>query len=262
MPLLALKLVIAPLLIGGTSLAARRWGHAVAGLIVSLPLTSGPVVVFVALEHGTAMAAEVGLATLAGGFALCAFALATAASVRLGPLGAVVAGSVAFGIVALAIDRLDPGSLVVLAPLVGLALALTLRLLPAGRATAATVRSPRWDLPARIVVGTALIVGISTAAPVVGPRAAGLLATYPVYLGTLTVFAHLRDGPLAAVAMQRGLITGLFGWLGFWTMLLAGLPAIGIVVVVPAVAAAVAIQAPLLRALRVPAEGEPEDLVP
>lgn len=262
MPLLALKLVIAPLLIGGTSLAARRWGHGVAGLIVSLPLTSGPVVVFVALEHGTGLAVEVGLATLAGGFALCAFALATAASVGLGPFGAVAAGSVAFGAAAFVIDRVDPGSLGVLIPLVGLALALTLRLLPGGRPAASVRTPPRWDLPVRIVVGTALIVGISTAAPFVGPRAAGLLATYPVYLGTLTVFAHLHDGPSAAVAMQRGLITGLFGWLGFWAVMLAGLPLVGVAVVVPAVIAAVAIQAPLLRFLRVPVADELDDLVP
>ena len=43
MPVLALKLILTPLLIGGASLAARRWGPAIGGWLVSLPLTSGPV---------------------------------------------------------------------------------------------------------------------------------------------------------------------------------------------------------------------------
>jgi hypothetical protein len=36
-PILALKLVLTPVLIGGASLAARRWGPAIGGLIVALP---------------------------------------------------------------------------------------------------------------------------------------------------------------------------------------------------------------------------------
>lgn len=248
--LLALKLVIAPLLIGVTSLAARRFGHAVAGLIVSLPLTSGPIVVLVALEHGTDLAVEVGLATLAGGFALCAYSLAAAAAARSGPWTTVGAGSLAFAAVAVVIDLVDPVSLPVLLGGVGLGLAATLRLLPPGRAAAESQAHPRWDLPLRILVGTALIVGISTAAPLVGPRVAGLLATYPVYVSTLTVFAHLRDGPGAAIAMQRGLITGLFGWLAFWAVLLPTLPSVGPIGVLFAALAALLVEGAALRVVR------------
>jgi hypothetical protein len=50
METLALKLVLTPTLIGATSLAGRKWGAAVSGWLVGLPLTSGPVALFLALE--------------------------------------------------------------------------------------------------------------------------------------------------------------------------------------------------------------------
>ena len=46
-----LKLILAPVIIGGASLAGRRWGPAVSGWLVGLPLTSGPVIFFLALSQ-------------------------------------------------------------------------------------------------------------------------------------------------------------------------------------------------------------------
>ena len=50
MDLLALKLTFAPILLAAATLAVRRWGEIVGGLLVGLPLTSGPISVFLALE--------------------------------------------------------------------------------------------------------------------------------------------------------------------------------------------------------------------
>ncbi|MEX5997204.1 hypothetical protein [Providencia hangzhouensis] len=43
MELFVFKVVITPLLLLTASLAARRWGESIGGLIVGLPLTSGPI---------------------------------------------------------------------------------------------------------------------------------------------------------------------------------------------------------------------------
>ena len=56
--MLSLKLVLTPLLIAAASLAQRKWGGLAGGLIAGLPLTSAPVSVFLALEHGPAFAAH------------------------------------------------------------------------------------------------------------------------------------------------------------------------------------------------------------
>src|SRR5262252_4592204 len=73
---LALKLVLTPALIGAVSLAGRRWGPAIGGWLAGLPLTSAPVVFFLALDHGLAFAAATSIGILTGAISGAAFCLA------------------------------------------------------------------------------------------------------------------------------------------------------------------------------------------
>jgi hypothetical protein len=49
MDLVWIKLILTPLAITAIALAGRRWGPAVGGWIAGLPLTSGPVSLYLAL---------------------------------------------------------------------------------------------------------------------------------------------------------------------------------------------------------------------
>ena len=96
-PVLALKLVLTPLLIAGASLAARRWGPAIGGLLIALPLTSGPVAFFLAVDHGAAFAAGAVVGSLGGLVAITGFCLAYAAvGPRAGAAAGIGAASAAF----------------------------------------------------------------------------------------------------------------------------------------------------------------------
>src|SRR5215475_15121158 len=75
MNIFVLKLILAPIIIGAASLAGRRWGPAVSGWLVGLPLTSAPVTFLLALEHGASFAASVSLGTLAGTISQTLFAV-------------------------------------------------------------------------------------------------------------------------------------------------------------------------------------------
>jgi hypothetical protein len=75
MDTLVLKVVVTPMLIAAASLAGRRWGQAVSGWFVGLPLTSGPVAFFVALDYGVGFAAATSLGALAAAIAEAAFCL-------------------------------------------------------------------------------------------------------------------------------------------------------------------------------------------
>ena len=44
--LLLLKLVLAPLLVALATLVARRWGPKIGGVVVGLPLSTGPIFLF------------------------------------------------------------------------------------------------------------------------------------------------------------------------------------------------------------------------
>lgn len=56
MTLFYLKLTITPLLMWAISLASRRWGGLLGGLLSGLPITSALVMTFLCLEQGTAFA--------------------------------------------------------------------------------------------------------------------------------------------------------------------------------------------------------------
>ncbi|EKM5824226.1 hypothetical protein PU342_004709, partial [Salmonella enterica] len=58
MTLLFFKLVFTPVLMLLSTLASRKWGETVGGILVGLPLTSGPISLFLALEHGKEFAAN------------------------------------------------------------------------------------------------------------------------------------------------------------------------------------------------------------
>ena len=45
-----IKLIAAPLLLALATLAARRWGTVLGGILIGLPLISGPISVFLAIE--------------------------------------------------------------------------------------------------------------------------------------------------------------------------------------------------------------------
>jgi hypothetical protein len=81
------------------------------------------------------------------------------------------------------------------------------------------VQPPAWDIPVRVVVATLLVIVISALAPVIGGRASGILATFPVYAAVLATFAHLARGPGEASAVLRGLATGLLGFGAFFLAL-------------------------------------------
>jgi hypothetical protein len=61
-----LQFVVAPGLVGAATLAARRWGLRLGGLVSAFPAIVGPLLLIAAHEHGTAFAAKAASGTLLG----------------------------------------------------------------------------------------------------------------------------------------------------------------------------------------------------
>lgn len=229
MNILALKLIMAPLIIGGASLAGRRWGPAVSGWLIGLPLTSGPVVLIVALSQGAVFAAPTVLGTLSGGLSLVAFCLSYAwLALRFKWPAAITGSMLCFALMTLLMQNL----LLPLAPiflLVVTVILLSLWLMPHGTQIVAHAEKPGpWDIPVRILIGTAFILALTGLAPFIGARLTGLLSTIPLYTAILTIFAQRLHGPAGAGSVLRGLLLGLFGFSGFYLVLALLLERIGI----------------------------------
>ena len=229
MPVLGLKLAVTPILIAVASLIGRRWGPSVGGWIVALPFTSGPILLFLAIDHGPAFAATAAVGALAGLAAIAAFTVAYAFAGRArGPTAAFAAAALAFVLAGLALQPLlDDATWVVLGVVIA-AIALALRLVPSGGGEHGSAVAPRWDLPGRMLAATLLVVGLTAIAPILGPHASGLLATFPVYLSVMAVFAQRAAGLGAALDVMRGLLVGLFGTAFFFVIVNVGLEPLGV----------------------------------
>ena len=246
---IALKLTLTPILIGVASLAGRRWGPAISGWLVGLPLTSGPIIFLLALAHGGSFAAAAATGTLAGTLSECVFCLASGWIVwRGGGWWAVVGGCVAFLLGAFILRDVTL-SLAPLCAVIALALLASLWLMPDRRrahaatttepsaSSSAATRLPWWDLPARMVIATGFVALLTDLAPTLGPQMTGLLAPFPLYATILAAFAQRQQGAEAAVRVLRGLLLGLFSFASFFTVLAlllerlgAGLSFVGAVV--------------------------------
>ncbi len=255
---LMLKLVLTPALIGAASLAGRRWGPAVSGWLVGLPLTSGPVVFFLALNHGMTFAAAAAAGTLTGTLAECSFTLS------YGWLARRAGWPLTLGISCLAFLATTAALQYLFLPLAVLflviiaALALAFRLMPPGADAAqkseageARVPVPRWDIPARMALATAFVLLLTGLAPILGPHLTGLLAPFPLFASILAAFAHRLQGPPAAAGVLRGLLMGLYAFASFFLVLALLIEPVGIAPAFAAsIAAALAVQAGSLWVLR------------
>ncbi len=219
MDILVLKLIMAPVIIGSASLAGRRWGPAVSGWIVGMPLTSGPVVFFLALSHDAAFAANAVLGVVSGGLSLISYTLTYAwLATRFRWYVALLGSFTVFAISTTLLQHITlpliPIFLIVCAGIV-----LALRLMPNEAAEAGETKPGAWDIPSRILIGTSFILLITGSASFLGPRLTGLLTMIPLYVTILTIFAHRHQGPAAAAHVLRGLLYGMFAYAGFFITL-------------------------------------------
>ncbi len=216
------KILVTPALIWAVSIAGRRWGAAVSGLLIGLPLNSGPVALFIALEHGPAFARQTASGILLGtiGVALFCLAYGWLAALRQPWPVALLGGWLGTLCATVTLNQVHISGLI--APVVVIIALLALnRLMPRTAEHLTSGRSPWWDIPARMIVATAFLLALTAAASSLGPHLSGLLATLPIYASILASFNHHLLGPDQAVRLARGLALGLFGFIAFFAVLAA-----------------------------------------
>lgn len=171
MNLFLLKLILAPSFVAIASLAGRRWGLKVSGLVGTLPIVAGPILFFFALEQGKVFAARAAQETLVGLVGFSVFAVVYGWTSRWWsiPVSILVSWS-AFLLPNYFICRLDWSLWLSLA--VGLvSLNLARFLMPKIKETMFSVKSEKsaWDLPLRMSATALLVWGLTSLAQKLGP---------------------------------------------------------------------------------------------
>jgi hypothetical protein len=221
-PLLFFKFLVTPALTAFIAYAQKRWSHSVGGVISGLPVTVGPIMVFLGIEQGLPFMREAAAGALLGIVSLSAYVVTYILLARARPWYVCwLCGMGVWFFVSLAITRMPTPSFV--AAGVGLLSAMLHTLfianIPARKAPAID-KMGRWDLVVRALTTLTILLLITGFATILGPQYSGLLTSLPIQWTVLFIFTHGKFGYDALINFFRGASLGYFGLIAFLFILL------------------------------------------
>jgi hypothetical protein len=187
------KMATTAIIVVAACLAVERTGPLVGGMVATLPVSAGPVYVFLAAEHGAAFVADSAAASLASIGATTCFVTVYAVLARTnGRLASTLGGLVVWIAVAAALRTAVP-ELWAAAAFDILIFVFCLRFAANWRRAAVRglIHSSHWNIPVRAGAAMLLVAAVLVTGRLLGPGAAGELALAPVVL-TSTAFANWR----------------------------------------------------------------------
>ncbi|SDX17424.1 hypothetical protein SAMN05444064_114109 [Pseudomonas syringae] len=215
-----LKLLITPALMLAISLAARRWGTGVAGLLSGLPMTSALVMLFLSLEQGTVFASMAVPRALAGLAAIQAtYLFYFLVTRRVSAVAGCVLALALYAATAFLMNLSGSLALSIVFTLLMVALIVLATSKQTPPDMAPYVALPRWVIPMRMLTATLLLLAITASATWLGPVVSGLLAPIPVIAWPLAVFVHVQGGRYELAAIIRGNAIGAVGVVSFYLTL-------------------------------------------
>jgi hypothetical protein len=240
------------MLIGLVSMAERKWGAGISGLLVGLPLTAGPLLFFLTLEQGKSFATKTSIADMMGLVALAAFAFVYARVSQLhGWRPSLLAATGAYIVTAAVLVKLPSLPVGWAFPVACGSLLLALFSFPrqSSLKLECNISSSR-EIGLRMAMAAGLVFLLTSLARLLGPVPSGLVSIFPLYTSILAVFNHMKSSMLA-LAMLKGVITGAFGAAVFFVIVASaqGRLATGLCFG-SATLAAIAVQALLFPCLR------------
>jgi hypothetical protein len=226
MEILLFRAALAPSLVLLTSVLGRRLGPRLGGRLLGAPTTTGPFLFVLCVGAGSSTAAGAAHGSAAGQLTVTCFCLAYG---RLAPgrrplttLATALTCSATAAILATFI-----GNILITAALS--ALLVTAGLLtwpdspkPQPRLSAAR----RWELPARMAISAAMVIGSTEVAVAAGPFIGGITSSLPVLLAIMGPSAHRTSDAVAGELMHGALISCL-ATIGFLTVLALTLKPLG-----------------------------------
>jgi len=217
--LFLIKLVVTPSMMLITSLIVRKWGGLLGGMISGLPITSAPIMAFLALEQGAEFTARTAAGALSGLAAVLLTYLAYLFISRTTSiLKACIAAILFFSACSLLLLRINSPAFGLLLGLLAVLAILRFReILPTSSAKSA--KPGIWDIPLRMLTSTSMLLVITSSAKTLGAGLSGIFSPIPVIAWPLTVFSHLQSGRQGLIAIVKGNAIGALGVMAFYLVL-------------------------------------------
>ena len=221
------KMASSAAIVVAASLVVERSGPVIGALVATLPISAGPALAFLALEHSPDFLARSTLASLAVNVGTAPYILVYAALAQ--SRGLLVSLGVAFAVwfgIAVTLAAMDLG-IGVIAALSAISyggaflLGRPYRYAP----RAARARPGVWDVPARAAIVMTVVAAVVLSGRWLGPTAAGIVALLPVVLTSLILILHRRAGGPTTAAVLANSIPGMVGFtIGLATLHLTVVP--------------------------------------
>ena len=221
MSILLLRLLLTPTLVVLVSYVQKRWGHAIGGRVIGLPLSTAPFLVLIYLMDGAEQAARAAHGVVAGQVAVVSYCYLFAyLSWRKAWPIALLGGWLIAGMADLALVQLANTWLV--GAIVVFVSAIAIKFWPKPLTDDQSVRVPQWwETPMKAVVAGILVASLTEVKDVIGVQAAGVLASMPVILSVLAPTTVRTYGPAAVSELLRGTTKSLGGSVMFSTVVAA-----------------------------------------
>lgn len=221
MSILLLRLLLTPSLVVLVSYIQKRWGHAIGGRVIGLPLSTAPFLILIYLMDGAEQTANAAHGVVAGQIAVVSYCyMFTFISWRKAWPFALFTGWFVAGMADLALVQLANTWLV--GAIVVLVSAVAVKSWPKPLTDDHAVRIPQWwETPMKALMAGTLVASLTWAKDVIGVQAAGVLASMPVILSVLAPTTVRTYGPSAVSELLLGTTKSLGGSVMFSTVVTA-----------------------------------------
>jgi hypothetical protein len=250
------KVLISPLLLATSTFAMHKWGAVVGGLILGMPLVSGPVSVMLFTQYGSHFAVSAAYGTLLGFVAAAAFCASYAFVSRYRSWQeSLLASLVAFfvSVWLLSLVHMSLGWILGFVLMALTSLAFTI----AEPDEAPTVAAPRKrSLAIRMVAAGFVVLLITASARFLGPEMSGLLAPLPVLATIMAVSFHRNSKSDAVHGLLRSAVLGSWGGAAFFAAVIMLLGAFGPALTYSVAAVAALVAGSFAMQLQVPTASE------
>ncbi len=195
------------------TVVAERAGPLVGGLVATLPISAGPVYIFLALDHDAHFIARSALGSLVTNADNVAFALTYALLAQKRSLALSVGGAFAAWVALIWASGWIAWTLASAVALNVIVIAFAFWLsAPLRHAPMPRVQARWYDLVLRAGMVAVLVGVVVSLSFRIGPTASGNLAVFPIVLSSIAIILHRRVGGPATAAVLANAVIGLGGF--------------------------------------------------
>lgn len=214
---LLIKIIMMPLVIGAVTIASKKWGNLVGGMIASLPWIAGPIMLFFTIEQGVDFAVNSVKGIMMGVVGVLAFCFAYIYSAikykwymslffaYLAFISTTVLLKICENLISLDVWFM----LVLMLSVIGI------KVFPKLETQASSGQYLKYDIYLRMIIITVFVALITYLAKILGPTWSGILTPFPIITAILAAFTHYTQGAYGTSIILRGILTGLIGFASF-----------------------------------------------